>query len=280
MQDNGGNNLPVTLNGVFTFTSGVASGGTYAVTVLTQPTNPTQTCTVTGGSGTATANVTSVVVTCVTGSSSGTVTIGGTVVSLTGTGLVLQDNGGDNLPVSTSGGFTFATPLATGSAYNVTVLTQPTNPAQSCVVANGTGTANANVGNIVVTCSNATLSVGGSVSGLDGTGLVLQDNGGSNLTITANGTFTFSTLIASGGGYNVTVLTQPTNPAQTCTERDQRPSALPRRVQYDWRTDRGLVRPHGSKCRRRFAGQRRRQPAVQREWAVYVCDADCLQQRV
>jgi hypothetical protein len=217
LQDNGGNNLPVTLNGVFTFTSGVASGGTYAVTVLTQPTNPTQTCTVTGGSGTATANVTSVVVTCVTGSSSGTVTIGGTVVSLTGTGLVLQDNGGDNLPVSTSGGFTFATPLATGSAYNVTVLTQPTNPAQSCVVANGTGTANANVGNIVVTCSNATLSVGGSVSGLDGTGLVLQDNGGSNLTITANGTFTFSTLIASGGGYNVTVLTQPTNPAQTCT---------------------------------------------------------------
>jgi hypothetical protein len=217
LQDNGGNNLPVTLNGVFTFTTGVASGGAYAVTVLTQPTNPTQTCTVTGGSGTATANVTSVAVACVTGSSSGTVTIGGTVVSLSGTGLVLQDNGGDNLPVSTSGGFTFATALATGSAYNVTVLTQPTNPAQSCVVANGMGTANANIGNIVVTCSAATLSVGGSVSGLDGTGLVLQDNGGSNLTVAANGTFTFATLIASGGAYNVTVLTQPTNPAQTCT---------------------------------------------------------------
>jgi hypothetical protein len=217
LQDNGGNNLPVTLNGVFTFTSGVASGGTYAVTVLTQPTNPTQTCTVTGGSGTATANVTSVVVTCVTGSTPGTATIGGTVVSLTGTGLVLQDNGGDNLTISASGGFTFATALATGSTYNVTVLTQPTNPAQSCVVANGSGTANANIGNIVVTCSAATLSVGGSVSGLDGTGLVLQDNGGSNLTVTANGTFTFATLIASGGAYNVTVLTQPTNPAQTCT---------------------------------------------------------------
>jgi hypothetical protein len=217
LQDNGGNNLPVTLNGVFTFTTGVASGGAYAVTVLTQPTNPTQTCTVTGGSGTATANVTSVVVTCVTGSTPGTATIGGTVVSLTGTGLVLQDNGGDNLTISASGGFTFATALATGSTYNVTVLTQPTNPAQSCVVANGSGTANANIGNIVVTCSAATLSVGGSVSGLDGTGLVLQDNGGSNLTVTANGTFTFATLIASGGAYNVTVLTQPTNPAQTCT---------------------------------------------------------------
>jgi hypothetical protein len=153
LQDNGGNNLPVTLNGVFTFTTGVASGGAYAVTVLTQPTNPTQTCTVTGGSGTATANVTSVVVTCVTGSTPGTATIGGTVVSLTGTGLVLQDNGGDNLTISASGGFTFATALATGSTYNVTVLTQPTNPAQSCVVANGSGTANANIGNIVVTCS-------------------------------------------------------------------------------------------------------------------------------
>src|SRR5215831_20631647 len=36
-------------------------------------------------------------------------TIGGTVTGLSGTGLVLQDNGGDNLAVSASGPFTFAT---------------------------------------------------------------------------------------------------------------------------------------------------------------------------
>jgi hypothetical protein len=205
----------ISVSGIFTFATTVTSGGTYSVTVVAQPSNPAQTCTVANGSGTATANVTTVAVTCVAGSS-GTFTIGGTVVNLVGTGLVLQDNGGDNLPVAQNGVFTFPTALASGSTYNATVLTQPSTPAQSCIVANGSGTATGNVGNITVTCTTATLSVGGSVSGLDGTGLVLQDNGGSNYTVTANGPFTFTTLIASGP-YAVTVLTQPTAPSQTCT---------------------------------------------------------------
>src|SRR5271170_4126951 len=216
LQNNGGDNLTITASGAFTFASKIGGGKTYSVTVLTQPTNPVQTCTVTGGTGAATANVTTVVVTCTSGSS-GTVTIGGTVVNLSGTGLVLQDNGGDNLTITASGGFTFPTALTAGTMYVVTVLTKPTNPVQSCIVTNGSGTANANVGNIVVTCSTATLTIGGSVSGLDGTGLVLQNNGGDNLTITANGSFTFATLVASGATYNVTILTQPSNPTQTCT---------------------------------------------------------------
>jgi hypothetical protein len=57
-------------------------------------------------------------------------------------------------------------------------------------------------------------TVGGNVSGLNGT-LVLQDNGGDNLTITQNGAFTFGTPIGYANGYDVTVLTQPTG--QTCT---------------------------------------------------------------
>ncbi len=53
-------------------------------------------------------------------------TIGGTVTGFNGTGLVLQDNGGNNLTVSANGTkFTFAAPVAIGSAYSVTVLTQP-----------------------------------------------------------------------------------------------------------------------------------------------------------
>jgi hypothetical protein len=168
---------------------------------------------VTAGSGTATANVTAVQVACGTN----TVSIGLTVTGLAGTGLVLQDNGGDNLTVNQNGVYTFATAIPTGTAYKVTVLTQPSVPAQICSVASGTGTANANVGNIVVTCSTPTISIGGSVTGLDGTGLVLQNNGGNNLTVSANGSFTFSNLIVSGGSYNVTVLTQPSTPAQTCT---------------------------------------------------------------
>ena len=145
-----------------------------------------------------------------------TYTIGGTVSGLTGTGLVLQDNGGNNLAVSASGSFTFSTAVASGAAYSVTVLTQPTG--QSCTVTNGSGTASANVTNVQVACSNlppTTYTIGGTVSGLTGTGLVLQDNGGNNLAVSASGSFTFSTAVASGSTYSVTVLTQPTG--QSCT---------------------------------------------------------------
>src|ERR1700723_1392735 len=218
LQDNGGDNLAVSANGAFTFATSVGNGKAFSVTVLTQPTNPVETCTVTGGSGTATSNVNTVQVSCAGGSGpGGNFTIGGTVFSLSGSGLGLQDNGRDNLSATASVGFTFATALPAGTMYNVTVLTQPTSPAQVCTVADGTGTANANVGNIVVTCSVPSISIGGSVSGLDGTGLVLEDNGGDNLTVTANGTFKFATLLVSGAPYNVTILTQPSNPAQVCT---------------------------------------------------------------
>jgi len=47
-------------------------------------------------------------------------------------------------------------------------------------------------------------TIGGTVSGLVGTGLVLRDNGGDALTVDANGAFTFATKITSGGTYNVT----------------------------------------------------------------------------
>jgi 6-phosphogluconolactonase (cycloisomerase 2 family) len=153
LQDNGGDNLSVTQNGAFTFATKINSGAAYAVTVMTQPSG--QTCTVAGGSGTASANVTTVAVSC-TANAASTVTIGGTVTGLSGTGLVLQDNGTDNYTVTQNGTFTFATALATGTAYAVTVATQPTSPAQTCTVANGTGTtASANVTNVAVSCATA-----------------------------------------------------------------------------------------------------------------------------
>src|ERR1700685_2349074 len=57
-----------------------------------------------------------------TPASVGSFSIGGTVSGLTGTGLVLQDNGGDNLAVSANGAFTFATSVGNGKAFSVTVL--------------------------------------------------------------------------------------------------------------------------------------------------------------
>jgi 6-phosphogluconolactonase (cycloisomerase 2 family) len=112
-----------------------------------------QTCTVANGTGTASANVTNVAVTCTTSVASG-VTIGGTVSRLAGTGLVLQDNGGDSLTVTAGGTFTFKTPVAAGQPYTATVSTQPSSPTQYCVVTNGSGTAGAsNVTNVTVMCA-------------------------------------------------------------------------------------------------------------------------------
>lgn len=83
-------------------------------------------------------------------------TIGGSVSGLTGTGLVLQLNGGQDLSISGDGGFTFPNSLSSGASYTVTVATQPGSPNQSCSVAAGTGTANANITNVAVTCATPT----------------------------------------------------------------------------------------------------------------------------
>jgi len=213
LQNNGGNNLAIKGSGNFTFTSAISSGASYKVTVMTQPASPSQSCAVTGGSGTATGNVTNVAVACTTN----TYTVGGTITGLTGTGLVLQDNQGDNLTVNANQtSFTFATPINSGAGYAVTVLTQPATPTQACVVTGGSGTAGAaNVTSVAINCTTDTYTIGGTITGLAGTGLQLQDNGGDTLSVSGN-TFTFATSIKSDANYKVTVLTQPANPVQTC----------------------------------------------------------------
>ncbi len=139
-------------------------------------------------------------------------TVGGAVSGLTGAGLVLQNNGGNFTPVAASGNFTFSNTVGIGAPYNVTVLTQPAG--QTCTVTNGAGTASGNVTNVAVTCI-PTFSIGGTVSGLAGTGLVLQNNGGDNLAFTVSGAFSFATKLAANTNYAVTVLTQPSG--STCS---------------------------------------------------------------
>ena len=149
------------------------------------------------------------------GTSVPTYSVGGTISGLSGT-AVLENNGGNDLSTSANGTFTFSTLLAQGAAYNVTVKTNPSG--QTCSVTNPSGTvAAANVTNVSVTCVTLvtpTYSVGGTISGLSGTA-VLENNGGNDLSTSANGTFTFSTLLAQGAAYNVTVKTNPSG--QTCS---------------------------------------------------------------
>src|SRR3990170_4659532 len=83
--------------------------------------------------------------------SENTYAVGGTVSGLTGTGLVLQNNGTDDLTITANGAFTFTTKIANSAAYAVTVRTQPSNPAQTCTVTNGSGTVSgANITNVAV----------------------------------------------------------------------------------------------------------------------------------
>lgn len=148
LSNNGGDSRTVSANGSFSFATPVPGGRAYAVTVTTQPL--TQVCAVGAGSGTvAAANVSSVAITCVTKIH----TVGGIVTGLRGSGLVLQSNTGDRLARTADGAFTFATPVAGGASYNVTVFTQPSNPAQTCIPTNNTGTAAANVLNVTIACT-------------------------------------------------------------------------------------------------------------------------------
>jgi 6-phosphogluconolactonase (cycloisomerase 2 family) len=144
-------------------------------------------------------------------------TVGGTVVGLAGTGLVLGQNGGDELTVSANGNFTFAT-VAEGTSYAITVKTQPHSPSQICAISSGTGTMGTTaVTNVSVACSTNAFKVGGTVTGLVGSGLVLQNNNGDDLAVNVSGTFTFAAPVADGASYAVTVKSQPGSPAQTCT---------------------------------------------------------------
>ena len=141
-----------------------------------------------------------------------TFSVGGTVSGLTGS-VGLANNGGDTHTVSASGAFTFATGLAAGTNYNVTVTSQPAN--QTCSVTSASGTISAaNVTSVSVSCTTNTFSVGGSVTGLVGS-VRLTNNGSDARTVNADGAFTFAIGLTNGAGYSVAVESQPEN--QHCT---------------------------------------------------------------
>jgi hypothetical protein len=131
------------------------------------------------------------------GSGGATYSVGGTVSGLSGT-VVLQDNGGDTLSVGSDGSFTFATPLAAGASYNVTVASYPAG--QTCSVADGSGAMGAgDVTDVAVSCS-------AHVSGSSGSDDFDRANGslGPNWTATSDGGLVVSSQAAAGGSGGVT----------------------------------------------------------------------------
>jgi len=143
-------------------------------------------------------------------------TLSGTVSGLSGKGLVVHSSNGDSRTISANGPFSFATQLSDGASYAVTIATQPSGPSQICKVTNGSGTiTGADVSNVIVSCELA-YTLSGTVSGLSGTGLVLQSSNGDSQTISANGPFSFATRLSDGASYAVSIATQPSAPSQIC----------------------------------------------------------------
>jgi 6-phosphogluconolactonase len=148
-------------------------------------------------------------------------TVGGTVTGLSGSGLVLELNGSDGLSFSGSGDFVFGTRLANNAAYSVTVSTQPSNPAQSCTVRNGSGTIDkAGITNVIVSCtqtgrfayvanrqSNSISGFGidsatGALVALSGSPFASSGTTPTAITVDPNGQFLYA---ANAGSNNVSV---------------------------------------------------------------------------
>ncbi|MRW93376.1 hypothetical protein GJ699_25635 [Duganella sp. FT80W] len=152
--------------------------------------------------------------------------VGGTVTNLNTDGLVLVNNGGNDLTVAAGAtSFAFSKEIDYGTTYNITVKTQPAH--MTCSVTSGNASAGYNVTiQAAVTCVQNTYTVGGQYSGVtaaaDGTArtvTLINGSTGSTATVSSDtatsGDFVLSTYVADGAAYGVTVVT-PTN-GLTCT---------------------------------------------------------------
>lgn len=202
--NNGAGSLTVSASGTIAFANPVPSGAVYSVIVATQPAG--QTCTVSQGGGTVTTFNVNVAVAC----TANAYQVGGQVSGLlAGASVVLANNSNNGKMIKANGPFTFSSTVSSGSAYAVTVLTQPAG--ESCTVAGGTGTVSgADVSTVAVKCVALSYTISATVTGLANVaGLVLQDNGADNLAVGTGGSHPFSTAISSGGSYSVTISAQP-----------------------------------------------------------------------
>lgn len=200
--------------------TGVTAGTAYNVTVQSSPTG--WTCTPSSNTGTVGSSNVSVTISC----TANTFAVGGTITGLNGSTTITLVNGSANLTGRHNGTFSFGN-LAYGSSLNVSVQAQPTG--QVCTVTNGgsaSATVTAAVSNIQIACVNNAnnYTVGGSITGLTGAGLVLQVKDIPGTALAPDRAldpadaelpgFTFSNPLPGDSEYEVTVKTQPAG--QTC----------------------------------------------------------------
>jgi hypothetical protein len=88
-------------------------------------------------------------------------TVGGSIAGLTAPGLVLTNGSGSVSPAADATTFNFPSALTTGTAFDVTINSQPNG--LTCIVSNGTGTVgSANVTSVKINCPSPWAWVAGS----------------------------------------------------------------------------------------------------------------------
>lgn len=92
------------------------------------------------------------------GSPSPTYSIGGSVVGMTGSGLIISNNAAEQLTIDAAGDFVFPGELDSGVVFDVQIVAQPANPSNVCTIENGSGTiAAADISNIEIVCTGPLL---------------------------------------------------------------------------------------------------------------------------
>ncbi len=144
--------------------------------------------------------------------------VGGNVSGLKGQGLKVEVKGAVPIFINSNGLYQTNSRLKDGTYYEITVLTQPVDPYQTCKPITATGRITGeDVTSASIQCKTNSFTVGGSISGLVGSGLVLQLNGENNLDIDTDGPYRFNAEIDDQDDFVVTILQQPSNPNQTCS---------------------------------------------------------------
>jgi len=202
-------------NGLFKFEQPLPSGAIYVAKIISQPVGPNQLCAIANPEGSISdADINNIAINCNILDYS----IGGVVNGLTGKNLILQLNGKSDLIINSNGTFGFDIQIEDGESFNIQVSTQPTEPVQICSASKNSGILNGRkFDGIKVNCSDKGFIVAGFVVGLEGSPLVLENNGTNNLNILKSGFFRFSAQVADGAGVNVQVSEQPLSPKQICS---------------------------------------------------------------
>lgn len=136
------------------------------------------------------------------------------ISGLQGTGAIVQLNGANDSTLASGRTTAYYTNVPKGTKYAITVKTQPIQPWQNCVIANGTGTmGTTDVSDVAMTCTTNTYKVQGTIAGLSAGGLAISINNGTASSI-PSGSSSFAFPSVPSGPYTVTIASQPAG--QTC----------------------------------------------------------------